>query len=76
MNHLIFNSRHNQFFISLDRLSELVPNDVMAMQALPPAEAIVIRTPAHAHETVNTKDNGILPYKIGPKTVLKSPQCP
>jgi hypothetical protein len=27
---------------------------VMAMQALPPAEARVIRTPAKAHKTVNT----------------------
>jgi hypothetical protein len=36
----------------------------MAMQALPPAEARVIRTPAHAHETVNTKENGVLPCKF------------
>jgi hypothetical protein len=32
----------------------------MAMQALPPAEARVIRTPAKAHETVNTNENGVL----------------
>jgi hypothetical protein len=26
-----------------------------------------------AHETVDTKENGVLPYKINPKTVLKRP---
>jgi hypothetical protein len=37
------------------------------MQALPPLEAKVIRTPAEAHETVDTKENGVVPYKISPK---------
>jgi hypothetical protein len=54
-------------------------NGVMATQALPPAEARVIRTPAHTHETVNTKENGVLPSKSSPnqsQNSIKSPSMP
>jgi hypothetical protein len=43
----------------------------MAMEALPPAEARVIRMPAHTHETVNTKENGVMPYKPAQKPAQK-----
>ena len=33
----------------------------MAMQALPPAAARALRTPAHAPETVDTSENGASP---------------
>jgi hypothetical protein len=49
---------------------------VMAMQALPPAEARVIRTPALAHETVNTKENGVLPSKTAPNQSQNSIHTP
>jgi hypothetical protein len=48
----------------------------MAMQALPPAEARVIRTPAKAHEIVNTKENGVMLYKISQKSVQNSIKTP
>jgi hypothetical protein len=48
----------------------------MAMQALPLAEARVIRTPAKTHETVDTKENGVLPYKISPKIAQNSTETP
>ena len=47
---------------------------VMAIQALPLAEARVIRTLAKAHKTVNTKENGVMPYKISPKISPKQYQ--
>jgi hypothetical protein len=36
----------------------------MAMQALSPSEARVIPTPAHEYGTVETTENGVLPYKF------------